>query len=424
MAASLTIATPSEDEAPGRAHARVGGTTIPAAQLAVLFVYSLVTWTVGNGLLPLLPKYAGSLGADPAAVGIYLGISYAAIALGTGAAGWVADRLGHRRTLMVLVGLAVVPFFLVTSQITAFWQVVVVTSIIWFLGGMSLTFASILAGLWAGPAERGRVLGVLAVSAPTGSILGGLGIGLLADRVGFSLLWVVLGLFYLVCPATGLLVRDAPEGRPAPVRGAALQGMWSTAFLILLVCGLVGATGSLMSSLGRSLAMQAFSNADITSTVAVSGLVTLPFPFLLGFLSDRLGRLPFLALCFAAGVAGLLVYSGATVLWQFWLASALVAFVSYVSTGVSSALVVDLVDRAALGRGLALFSMMGWAGGIAGFAVGGYVYGTLGYSNGFLVGAALVATALLLVPPIGLAIRSAGRRRATSGLPAPEPRKE
>ncbi len=400
------------------------GTTIPARQLAVLFVYSLVTWTVGNGLLPLLPKYAVGFGASKAAVGIYLAISYAAIATGTGVAGWIADRVGHRRTLMVLVGLAIVPFFVVTSQIAAFWQVVVVTSIIWFLGGMSLTFASILAGLWAGPKERGRVLGVLAVSAPTGSVLGGLGIGVLADQVGFSLLWVYLGLFYLLCPVTGLLVRDVPEGRRREARGAAAVTMWSAAFVLLLVCGAVGATGSLMSGLGRSLAMQAFSNADITSTVAVSGLVTLPFPFLLGFLSDRLGRLPFLALCFAAGVAGLLVYSGAAALWQFWLASALVAFVSYVSTGVGSALVVDLVDRASVGRGLALFSMMGWTGGIVGFAVGGYAFGALGYASGFLVGALLLVIALLLVPPIGLAMRSAVRKRARTALPASAPRKE
>ena len=35
-------------------------------QILALFVCSLVPWTVGNGLVPLLPVYATQLGADPA----------------------------------------------------------------------------------------------------------------------------------------------------------------------------------------------------------------------------------------------------------------------------------------------------------------------------------------------------------------------
>ena len=38
-----------------------------------------------------------------------------------------------------------------------------------------------------------------------------------------------------------------------------------------------------------------------------------------------------------------LVFAGASSLWSFWMASALIAFVSYASAGVGSALVIDLV---------------------------------------------------------------------------------
>lgn len=393
--------------------------------LAILFVYALVIWSVGNGLLPLLPKFASQLGADDLAIGIYLASSYAAIALGTVTAGWLADRLGHRRTQMVVVGLAASPIVIATSYVTAFWQVVAMTAAIWWLGGIALTLASILAGLSAGPGERGAVLGILALAAPTGSIVGGLGIGFLADALGFSAMWTVLGVMWLVCPAAGLLVHEVSAGPPAPVaKTIRASGMWTTAFLVLLFCGVLGAFGSFIGAFGRSLVMRAtFSNEAITSTVAVSGLVTLPFPVVVGALSDRFGRLRFMALCYGAGIAGLLVYSVAGSLWEFWTASALVAFVSYVSTGVGYALVVDLVDRDSVGRGLAFFGATGWIGGILGFAAGGYLFTALGYADGFVVGASLVVVALLLLLPIGWAINS-HRPKMTADVGRGVPRKD
>ncbi len=388
-----------------------GRRVVPTRQLAALFAYSLVNWSAGNGLLPLLPKYATTLGALDWQIGVYLGGSYLCIALGTVVAGWLADRWGHRRLLMILAGLGVPPLLVAMSQVGAFWEAAVLTAAIWWLAGMSLTFATILAGLGAAPGERGRVLGFLAVAAPAGSVIGGLGIGVLADALGFSRMWIALAGLDLLCPAAGLLVRDVAgqtkAASRAPARGS---GMWSAAFIVLLVLGILAAFGSFIGALGRSLAMQAFSNAEITSTVAVSGLVTLPFPVLVGFLSDRLGRLQFLALCYAAGGAGLVVYAASVALWQFWLASALVAFVSYVSTGVASALVVDLVPRESVGRGLAFFSATGWTGGIFGFLVGGALFPLLGFGFTFLIGAALLVLAIGLLIPIAAAMRSAKRR--------------
>jgi len=52
-------------------------------QLFALFLCSLIVWTVGNGLLPLLPAYAVHLGAAPAVVRYYLSFSYFALAAGT-----------------------------------------------------------------------------------------------------------------------------------------------------------------------------------------------------------------------------------------------------------------------------------------------------------------------------------------------------
>lgn len=401
------------------------GLRLPNRQLAALFAYGLVNWTVGNGLLPLLPKYAEGLGASPLWVGIYLGLSYAAIAAGTAVAGWLADRVGHRRTVMVLVGFAITPIVLAESQVASFPFAVAGTASIWFLAGMALALASILAGLGAAPGQRGRILGFLGVAAPVGSILGGLGIGYLADRLGFSELWIALGILYLLCPVAGLLVRDAASvGVPANRGRGSASDLWTLAFTLLLAGSLVAAFGSFLGSLGRSLAMEhVFTNAELTSTVAISGLVTLPFPLLIGFLSDRLGRLRFLGVCYAVGAAGLVVYAGAAALWQFWTAAAMVAFVSYVSTAVGSALVVDLVPRDSVGRGMAVYSATGWAGGILGFAAGGVLFSVLGLAAGFLLGALLLGVAVLMLLPLGRA-RRAAHRNASAAPPGSRARKE
>ncbi len=403
MAAGLSEAAPTEPQgAPGPRR------SASRRQLLVLCVYAVVIWSVGNGLLPLLPKYATTFGAGDVAIGIYLGTAYAAIAFGSASAGWLADHLGRIKLQMVVLSLAVAPLFALTSWVTLFWQLVVLTGVLWWFGGVSLTLASIVAGLSAGPDQRGTVLGILAFTAPLGSIIGGLGIGLLADAVGFSGMWVVLGLAWLVCPAAGLFVEDVAVGAK-PTKGSAVPTgrLWVPAFALLLACGVLGASGTFIGGFGRSLVMRSFSNAAITSTVAVSGLATLPFPILLGFLSDRFGRVRFLGLCYLLGVAGLVAYSVAAVLWQFWAGSALVAFVSYVSTGIGSALVVDLVDRGAVSRGLALFSATGWVGGILGFAAGGVLFDAVGYASGFLIGAGLLVVALVLMVPIA---RAAPRR--------------
>ncbi|UCC65329.1 MAG: hypothetical protein JSV36_09925, partial [Anaerolineae bacterium] len=71
-------------------------------QLLALFLCSLIIWTGGNGLSPLLPVYATQLGADPAMVGYYLSFSYLALASGTVVAGWLSDNVQHRKISLIV----------------------------------------------------------------------------------------------------------------------------------------------------------------------------------------------------------------------------------------------------------------------------------------------------------------------------------
>lgn len=385
------------------------GTASFRRQILLLFGYALVTWSIGNGLLPLLPIVAAEMGADKVLIGIYLAASYVALAIGTTAAGVLADRYGHRKGLMIGCALAGAPVVLLVSRANALWQLAILTAVAWSVAGMGVTLATIEAGLLATPKGRGGVFGFLAAAAPLGSVVGGLGVGALADALGYSSMWIVLGLAYLLCPLLALFLEEPPRSVTSNAAAFPVATLrWTLPYFLLVVCGVLGAFGSFLGGLGRTYAMQStFDAVAITSTVAVSGLVALPFALLMGWLSDRRGRLPFMGLCYAAGALGLLVYSVAASLESFWLAASLVAFISYVATGVGSALVVDLVDRPSVGRGLAFFGATGWIGAILAFAVGAVLFSDFPLAAGFVLGAIASIAGIVLL----LAIAAARRAR-------------
>ena len=135
-------------------------------QLIALFLCSLVPWTAGNGLVPLLPVYATHLGADSAVSGYYLAFSYLAIALGALSAGWVSDQLNRRKFPLILAGIVGIPIVWLMGQISTIWGLTILTAILWFCGGLGLALIGILTGLsvLAGQLFRYTALGYSPVS--------------------------------------------------------------------------------------------------------------------------------------------------------------------------------------------------------------------------------------------------------------------
>ncbi len=76
-------------------------------QLAYLFLSNLSILFVGMGLSPLLPLYAARFGATPAVIGVYMGVTYVAIALGAVLASWLSGRLPRRAALVAAGALGV-----------------------------------------------------------------------------------------------------------------------------------------------------------------------------------------------------------------------------------------------------------------------------------------------------------------------------
>lgn len=384
-------------------------------QLAALFLVRLVGYSLGNGLIPLLPVYARRLGASPDLVGYYLSFSYFAIAAGTLAGGWLADRLDRRKALLLAAGVVAVPALWLMGRAAGLWQLAALTAIVWLMFGVGGAQGTILAALFAQESERGKVFGILGLAPGLGSLLGGLTVGVLADQWGYPTMFLTLAAFCVLWPLFALLVEDrkvlAATGRGVPPARSEAR-LPGGLFLLLLASIVVFAT-NFGQLLGRSLAMNelGFGATAISSTQAISGATTLPLPVILGLLSDRLGRKPALVLSYLAGMAGLLVLAMASSFWHFALAASLATALS-ASNAVGSALTRDLIPKEAIGRGMAAFNATTWAGGIVGFAGAGYAVRSLGVSTTFISAALLPLLAIALLIPIREARREVERGTA------------
>ena len=188
-------------------------------QLYSLLVCNLVMWTVGNGLVPLLPVYATRLGADPAAAGYYLAFSYLALAVGAVAAGWVSDRLQQRKMPLIVAGVAGVPLAWLAGRVGNISALTVLTALLWFCGGLGLALVGILTGLSARENERGRTFGILSLTNGLGALIGGLAAGFIAERWGFPAMFTAVGVFTILWPLAAAFVTEKqvkPQDLPVP----------------------------------------------------------------------------------------------------------------------------------------------------------------------------------------------------------------
>lgn len=371
--------------------------------LIVLFLCSLIPWILGNGLLPLLPIYASQLGAGPGLVGAYLAISYLALVLGSLGAGWISNRLQRRKLVLIVAGALSIPAVWLMGQVSNAWELTILTVLVWFLGGLTLTLVSILTGLFAPPDERGRIFGTLALTGGLGALIGGLSIGAVVDRWGYPTLFAVLAVLMAFGPLLAVLLEDKPGTLPErSIQKRTGADSLGDVFYLAIMATIIAGIALFVGRLGTSLAMHGLNlpRAAITGTAAIGGLIALPLTPLVGWLSDRYNRKLLLMLCYLACAAGLAMLAVSTRLWQFWIASSLLSIHAYAGNGIGSALIADLVPSASLDTGLSIFSSANFAGGIVGFAFAGLAIQQFGLNTTFngsmIVGLAAIGVLALV----------------------------
>jgi MFS family permease len=269
----------------------------------------------------ILPGFIAVLGIPAAALGIIEGIADATASFTKLVSGYIADRLGFRKPLVV-AGYALTPAGQSVIALAAGWPAILSGRFLsWFGKGLRGPLRDAIVTQSIMPDTRGRAFGFHRAMDTLGAVAGPLlGVALLAraqqmpwdDSAGpfRFVLWLSIVPGVLAVMVFMFLVQDLGSSpNPALRLGSALRGLPARFKRYLGAVGIFGvgdfshsllilaATQLLAPSLGLLGAAQA---AGLLYVFRNLVQVTVSFP--VGWLADRIGALPVLAGGYALGV--------------------------------------------------------------------------------------------------------------------------
>jgi MFS family permease len=269
----------------------------------------------------ILPGFLAVLGLPAALLGTIEGIADAVSSFTKMVSGYIADKLGHRKVL-VLIGYALTPLGQLMIALAAGWPLILLGRIIsWFGKGLRGPLRDAIVAQAVNPQIRGSAFGFHRAMDTLGAVVGPLlGVVLLGWAQGLNsgnpegpfrlVLWLTLIPGILAVLAFSYLVQD-PESSPNPELKffSALCGLPDRFKRYLRAVGLFG-VGDFSHSLLILAATQLLTPAmGVIRAAQVAGLlyvwrnvVQVAASYPVGVLADRFGALTILVFGYALGV--------------------------------------------------------------------------------------------------------------------------
>ncbi len=324
-------------------------------------------------ITPLLPWYADRFDLGKTGAGLLAGAYAAGTLLGALPSGWLAMRLGSRRT--VLIGLALMSG---ASVGFAFGHTIAMLDSMRFLQGVggACTWAGGLGWLVSltPPEERGATIGK-AMSAALVGLLVGPALGALARAVGPEAPFASIGLLGVVLMVMALRIQAAPADGGAsaarPLRTALGDRPIRSAMLLVTVPALV--FGAIEVLVPLALDRLGATSGAIAATFIVASAIEAVAQVLVGRVADRRGRLRPIRVCLAGAFVFMLLLPLPGAVWVL----AAVTTVGCVVTGMintpAMALLSDGIESARIGQGFgfALVNLVWASGQVVGTIAGG-----------------------------------------------------
>ena len=389
----------SEPTASGREKARLFGLS---RNVVALGLVSMLADVSSEMIYPLLPLFLTNvLGAGQTFVGLVEGIAESAASLTKLLSGWLSDRLGRRKGLVVAgYALSTVARPLVALALTP-WHVLVIRFTDRLGKGLRTSPRDALIAASTDVAIRGRAYGFHRSMDHLGAVGG--------PALAFALLLLLgdrLRTLFLLAAIPGILsvlililkVRETPIAATAAPRAA--PGDWRpdrqlTRFLLVVTLFTLGNSSDAFLLLRAQEAGIAVAHLPLLWMFfsLVKAMTGLPG----GILSDLRGRR-------GAIVAGWLVYALAYLgfgfagqPWQIWVLLGFYGLYFGLTEGGERALIADMVPQDRQASAFGLFHSCVGIAALPSSLLMGYLYQTFGAGPAFTVGAALAALSALLL---------------------------
>lgn len=269
----------------------------------------------------ILPGFLAVLGIPAAGLGIIEGIADMAANFTKMVAGFIADKLGHRKVL-VLVGYGLTPAGQILIALAGGWPFLLLGRVVsWFGKGLRGPLRDAIVIQSISPETRGRAFGFHRAMDTVGAVLGPLfGVALLGWAQGLSwqnpsgpfrlVLWVSVVPGILAVLAFLALVKD-PAHSPNPALRflSSLRGLPARFKRYLAAVGVFG-LGDFSHSLLILAATQLLTPSfTVVQAAQIAGLlyvgrnmVQVAASYPIGMLADRFGPLPVLVVGYGLGV--------------------------------------------------------------------------------------------------------------------------
>lgn len=362
-----------------------------------LWLFTFITFFSAFQLFPTIPFRILDLGGSRAEAGLFLAFYTWASALSAPFSGALADRVGHRRTLLVSAG-AFVVFSLLYGIVTELWLLVIVACFHGVFWSALLSASGALVTEVIPESRRAEGIGYWGM-APTGAIAVAPAAGLAVYRMGWRVLTWDLAALSVVIAALALTVprgtgEAGREGEGGPIVSWRVVVCASTILVLAFGYGGVTSYAALMA-VDRGIEPPSLIFTVFAVTMLVGRITVVPW-------ADRVGPTRLLLPSLVIVPPSFLVLGAAEGPWTFGLAGVLfgLGFGSAYPAFMTWVLARTDRRRRAATFGSVLFAMD------AGIGVGSLVAGLLideaGYGPAFATAAAVAAFSL----PLFLASRS------------------
>ncbi|MDP9203378.1 MAG: MFS transporter [Gemmatimonadota bacterium] len=372
-------------------------------------------------IYPLLPVFLASvLGANASFIGAIEGVAETTASLLKLVSGWLSDRVGSRK-ILVVIGYAIAtvarPFTAMAQSAT---QVLTIRLTDRIGKGIRTSPRDALLADSAPAQARGRAFGFHAAADNAGAVLGPLlaflilrleGVGsfdgtrrlLPHDEQALrNVFWLaaVPGLIALVILI--VVVRDVPRrdagDKAAEASGGVIGGGLTRRFWAYLVVVLVFTLGNSTDAflllranqLGVPVAMAPILWALLNLVKSATGTYG-------GQLSDTIGRKPLIVGGWLLYAAVYFAFGWAAAAWQAWALFAIYGLFYGMTEGTEKALVADIVPRTRRGSAFGWYNLAIGLGALPASLIFGAIWDRAGAPSAFVFGATLALIAAVLM---------------------------